>query len=54
MADQMRSFKDEFDNWRGNDIRANDILIIGLTLKVKAVFNPTPAVIDEIDEDVDD
>ena len=54
MTEQMHNFKDEFDRWRGNDTRANDILIIGLALKVKAVFKPAPEFEEDIDMDVDD
>lgn len=35
MLDQMKCFKNEFDHWRGSNYRANDVLMIGLALKVK-------------------
>lgn len=56
MSDQMHSFKYEFDKWRGNDIRPNDILIIGLALKVKSVNKPIEEMAEEPDyeDDIDD
>ncbi|MBR4214641.1 MAG: SpoIIE family protein phosphatase [Bacteroidales bacterium] len=55
MAEQMKSFKEEFDRWRGTDNRANDILVIGIALKIKAVFKPLPTIEDVFDEEpIDD
>ena len=54
MSEQMQSFKNEFDKWRGNDTRANDILIIGLALKVKAVMKPIPAEPMDLDPEIDE
>jgi serine phosphatase RsbU (regulator of sigma subunit) len=33
MLEQRKAFEEEFENWRGNN-RGNDILVIGLALKI--------------------
>lgn len=48
MIDQMKSYKQEFQNWKGANTKANDILIIGIALKVK--FTPeVPIKFDDFD-----
>ncbi len=34
MLDQKRAFEDEFNSWKGENAKGNDILIIGLGLKI--------------------
>lgn len=34
MLDQKRAYEEEFNNWKGENTKGNDILIIGLALKV--------------------
>ena len=36
MLDQKRAFEDEFNNWKGENSKGNDIMVIGLALKVKS------------------
>ena len=50
MLDQMHSYKQEFANWKGNNTKANDILVIGLALKVKNAEKPIQFTTDFEDE----